>query len=41
MGRGRGTVPRGMGAIVEAMEGVFGGRPPSGRLSDVGERGGW
>jgi len=36
MGRGRGTVPRGMGAIVEAMVGVFGGRRMAGRLSDPG-----
>lgn len=41
MGRGRGTVPRGMGAVVEAMVGVFGGRAPSGRVSDVREGGAW
>lgn len=36
MGRGRGTVPRGMGAVVEAMVGVFGGRRMAGRLSEPG-----
>jgi len=36
MGRGRGTVPRGMGAVVEAVMGVFGGRMMAGRLSDPG-----
>lgn len=36
MGRGRGTVPRGMGAAVEAMVGVFGGRTMDGGLRDPG-----
>jgi hypothetical protein len=41
MGRGRGTVPRGMGAVVDIV-GVFGGRPSSsGRSSNAGEGGTW
>lgn len=31
MGRGLGTVPRGMGAMVEAMVGKLGGREGAGR----------
>lgn len=39
MGRGLGTVPRGMGAVVEAMVGVLGGREGAGRIEESGGRG--